>query len=87
MNIDKPLASCIDDVAQSLKANESIVRVRRAEPEFASHADYFTRYKVDIATLNGGGTQPTNRRGVAVRISSNTGAVDVEPSTEIPDLG
>jgi len=72
--------------AIALADGESILRVRRAEP-LGSRADYFTKYKVDIAKLNGGGTEPAVRRSIVVSVSSNSGAVTIDPSAEIPDLG
>jgi len=78
------MLACINGV--QLSAGEVIMRIRRAEPLPMSHADWFTRFKVDIATLNASGAQPTNWRLIVVSISSNTGAVTCAPSSEIPDL-
>ena len=78
MNPDNGIATCVDAVLQILREGESVVQIRLAQPEPGGKADYFRRYKVDLAIANGSGTEITSRRCVVVKISSNTGKPQVE---------
>jgi hypothetical protein len=77
---DEQLAKCIEVVSETLSGHESIVQIRVDQPKSASHADYFRRYKVDIATLNGGATEISHHRCVVVKIFSNFGDAEIDPS-------
>jgi hypothetical protein len=80
--------SRIAEVAQNvLQGGESIVRITLAEPEPDSSADYFTRYKVNIAKQSGDGTSISNPRCVVVKVSSNFGTASLEPETPCGSIG
>jgi hypothetical protein len=78
VNTDQLLAKCLDALSSYVQPGESIVRVRLAEPQLASHADYFTKYKAEIARKNSSGTEITARRCLVIKISSNTGVAQVD---------
>jgi hypothetical protein len=78
MNADKYIQTCVDAVQPNLQDGESIVQVRRAAPLPVGRADYFTRFKVDIALPNGSGSEITRRRCLIVSISSNTGQASID---------
>jgi hypothetical protein len=83
------LRKMLDVAAKALQANESIVRITLGEPEIASHADFFTRYKVTIGVVDSSQTGVTQTRCIVVKISSNSGAARVDPATAcaaVPDI-
>jgi len=75
--ITDTLQQCIDAAKANLREGESIIQIRLAEPLLQSHADYFTRYKVDVGLPNPSGTEVSSRRCLVVEISSNTGKTTV----------
>jgi hypothetical protein len=83
------LSKCIEAVATTLMPGEEIVRIRLCEPQPESHADYLTRYKVDMAITSASGNQVDNLRCVVVLVSSNTGVAKIDPLQQcalVPDV-
>jgi hypothetical protein len=82
------IEKAITTVVLSLGAREEIMRIRLGQGR-GSRADYYTRYKFDLATLDGSGTQASNWRCVVVNVSSNTGAATIDGAfacKDVPDL-
>jgi hypothetical protein len=85
---DSGITKCVAAVTPSMAANERVMRIRLGQPR-SSRADFLTRYKIDIATLDGSGTEASKWRCVVVNISSNTGVATIEatiPCDAVPDL-
>jgi hypothetical protein len=90
MPIDNELTAGIQAISTILKNDESIVQIRSGQPQPGSHADYFTRYKVDLAVKSADGTTISRRRCVVVKVSSNTGLGQVDLSADcasVPNVG
>ncbi len=87
MNTDTQILKVVQAVEPILQPGESIVMIRLADPLSASHADYFTRYKVGVGKINGSASGVTDRRCVVVQISSNTGKADINVSTQCESIG
>ncbi len=88
MSADNALDICLSAVWPSLREGESVVGIKLGEPESASHADYYRRYKIDLGFISGDGTQVSNMRCLVVRISSNTGEARIssESCAEVLDV-
>ena len=88
--MDSKIQKVVESVQTTLGPQESIVRITLAEPLPASHADYFTRYKVNIGKIDGSANSVSDVRCVVVSISSNSGNARIEPGAtcaSIRDVG
>ncbi|KAB8333256.1 hypothetical protein SD80_015525 [Scytonema tolypothrichoides VB-61278] len=76
---DKLIAKCVEVASTVLGENDAILEIRRGQPEFGRNYTVF--YKVHLATLDGTGTNPTNKRCVVVAIPvSNIDSGELRPS-------
>lgn len=80
MNTQELLASWISEYSKSVE-EVSIISIRRGEPRFVYH-NYFARYKVQTAMLDGSGQNPTNINCFVVEISETDQTATIEPTTE-----
>jgi len=88
--MNDPISRVVDVAAGTLADGESIVRITLADPLPASHADYFTRYKVKIAKVSGDASSISSERCIVVNVSSNFGTATIDPRTScssINDVG
>jgi hypothetical protein len=69
LNTDQLLAQWLMAYAATLPPEMAVIRVRRAEPRFQTR-DYFARFKVETAHLEGDGTNPTGINCVVVEVSA-----------------
>jgi hypothetical protein len=75
---DQLIAKCVEVASTVLGEREAIMQIRRGQPTFGRN--YTVYYKVDLATLDPSGVNPTNQRCVVVSITSNMDSAKVEPS-------
>jgi hypothetical protein len=85
---DRLMERCVQVVSSTLTDPDAIMRVRRAQPTFGRN--YTAHFKVDVATLNSNGIDPTNRRCIVVDIPvSNIDSARINPDSQCdshPDL-
>lgn len=75
---DVLIAKCVEVASTVLGEREAIIQIRRGEPTFGRN--YTIHYKVDVATLDPSGVNPTNQRCVVVSITSNMDSAKVDPA-------
>jgi hypothetical protein len=84
MNSQKLLASWIKEYSNGGE-EVSILNIRRAEPRFVYH-NYFARFKVIVAKLDGTGQNPVNINCFVVEISETDQTARIEPSTKCDSI-
>jgi hypothetical protein len=87
VNTEELLANWLRAYAGGLPQGKSVVEIRRAEPRFQTR-DYFARFKVEIATLDGTGQHPTDRECLVVEVSESDQSANAvsTPCMSIADL-
>ncbi len=60
------ITKCVEVASTALGERETILQIRRGEPTFGRN--YTAHYKVNIATLDGSGVNPTNQRCIVVSL-------------------
>ena len=79
MKTDELLANWLHTYADGLPQGRNVVGIRRAEPRFQTR-NYFARFKVETATLDGTGQNPTDRECFIVEVSDTDQAATVVPT-------
>jgi hypothetical protein len=74
------LASWLSTYSASLPVGRGLLRIRRAEPLFVTR-NYFNRFKIEIATFDGTGQNPTNVECFVVKISETDQAATLDTSS------
>ena len=82
---DELFEKCVDVAYNNLAEKEVLIKIRRAKPEM-NRSHYYSRFKVDFASLNAAGTEPVNQRCIVIRIESHTGETSVDPDTRCEDI-
>ena len=80
LSTDQLFARWLQDHAATLPTPMAVIRVRRAEPRFQTR-NYFARFKVETAHLDGDGTNPTQISCVVVEVSATDQAAKVAAET------
>jgi hypothetical protein len=80
LNTDQLFAQWLMAHGASLPPEMAVIRVRRAEPRFQTR-DYFARFKVETAHLDGDGTNPTQISCVVVEVSATDQTAKVATET------
>lgn len=86
MNDEQLLADWLKQYGATLQPFRGLLRVRRAEPGFAFH-NYFSRFKVEIATFDGTGENPTDVTCVVVETSVTNNSARIVPGLKCEDIG
>ncbi len=79
---------CLAAAEADLGDNESVLQFRLGAP-IMGRADYITRYKAYVGTLDPSNTTASNKRTFLVTKSSNTGVVALDkqtPMDSVPDV-
>lgn len=84
MNVEELLANWINDNSSKLLQSQ-IISISRAEPIFASR-NYFARYKIETAKLDGSGRNPTENNCFVLEISETDQTANVSPNTECDSI-
>ena len=79
-NAEQLLASWLSTYSGSLPVGQGLLRIRRAEPLFVTR-NYFSRFKVEIATFDGTGQNPTNLQCIVVKVSETDQAATIDSSS------
>ena len=80
LNTDQLLAQWIQEHAAALPPQMAILRIRRAEPRFQTR-NYFARFKVETAHLEGDGTHPSQISCVVVEVSATDQTAKIAAET------
>jgi len=80
LNTDQLFARWLQDLAATLPPPMAVIRIRRAEPRFQTR-NYFARFKVETAHLDGVGTNPTQISCVVIEVSETDQVAKVAPET------
>lgn len=80
LNEDQLFSTWLRNYSDSLPMEKGILRVRRAEPRFQTR-NYFARYKVETAVLDGTGQNPTGVTCVVVEASATDQTAAQAPQT------
>jgi hypothetical protein len=83
MSTEELLAKWMTDYIKNSDAN--VLSIRRAEPRFQTH-NYFARFKVETAKLDGTGQNPIDIRCVVVEVSQTDQTAVIAPSTTCPSI-
>jgi hypothetical protein len=68
LKTEQLLAKWLSDYSSKLRPGKGILRIRRAAPRFQTR-NYFARFKIELATLDGTGQNPSQITCVVVEIS------------------
>lgn len=85
MTSDALFARWFTEFVGTLPPTKGLLRVRRAVPRFQHH-NYFARYKVETATLDGTGQNPTDVACVVVEVSETDQSAEIAKETECPSI-
>jgi hypothetical protein len=78
MNTEELLANWIKKYIHTTEAK--VLRIRRAEPRFQTH-NFFARFKVETAKLDGTGQNPTDIKCLVLEISETDQTAEIAPTT------
>lgn len=88
MNITAEFHECLTAAEGDLAPNESVLQFRLGAP-IMNRADYTTRFKAYVGTLDPSNTSASNERTFIVTKSSNSGLVTLDkvtPVNSVPDV-
>jgi hypothetical protein len=80
LNTDQLFAQWLLAHGATLPPEMAVIRVRRAEPRFQTR-NYFARFKIETARLDGDGTNPTEISCVVVEVSETDQTAQVAAET------
>lgn len=78
MNTEQLLAKWLEEYSTTNKVN--ILQIRRAGPRFQTR-NYFARFKVETAKLDGTGQNPSDKECFILEISETSQTAVIDPST------
>jgi hypothetical protein len=68
LKTEQLLSKWLSDYSNALPPQNGLLRIRRAEPRFQTR-NYFARFKVEFATFDGTGQNPSQVKCVVVEVS------------------
>jgi len=80
LNAGQLLAQWLSEYSTDLPPERSLFRIRLAEPRFQTR-NYFHRFKVETATFDGTGQNPTNISCVVVEVSEADQTANIAQET------
>lgn len=89
MNTEQLLAKWLAEYHKTenyITKKANVVRVIRAQPRFQTR-NYFARFKVETAILDGTGQNPSNRECFVLEISETSQTVFIDSSTSCDSIG
>jgi hypothetical protein len=72
-------------IAYLTETDTNVLRIRRAAPRFQTR-NYFTRFKVETAKLDGTGQNPYDIKCVIVQVSDVDQRAQMDPSTSCDSI-
>ncbi len=87
LNTGQLFANWLSEFSATMDSRQWLLRVQLAEPRFETR-NYYARFKVYTATLDGTGQNPTDIECVVVEVSETNQAAKIAPQTacdSIPD--
>ncbi len=88
LNAGQLLARWLSEVAGAFPPSKGILRIRAAEPRFQTR-NFFHRFKVETATFDGTGQNPTGITCIVLEISETDQSTIIATTTaceSLPDL-
>jgi hypothetical protein len=85
MKTEELLSKWLRDYSATLPPQKGLLRIRRAEPRFQYH-NYFARFKVEIATLDGTGQKPSDVTCMVVEVSETDQTAKIDPNTRCDSI-
>ncbi len=85
LNTEQLLADWLREFAATLPTSRGILRIRRAEPRFQTR-NFFARFKVETASFDGTGQNPTDLKCIVVEVSETDQAARVASATECDSI-
>ena len=80
LNAGQLLARWLSEYSKDLPPEQSLLRIQRAEPRFQTR-NYFHRFKVETATFDGTGQNPTNINCLVVEVSETNQTANIAEGT------
>lgn len=80
LSADQLLAKWLSDYAGTLPPQRGVLRIRRAEPRFQTR-NFFNRFKIEVATFDGTGQNPTDINCFVLEVSETDQSAVVATTT------